>query len=211
MTVTNPQKPAAPSTANPRKPDHPVADLFVDRWSPRAFTSEAIPDETVTTLFEAARWAASSYNSQPWNFVYAKRDAPAFARIVGTLSERNQAWAPQAALLIVVTSNTLFTPPGQSAPVPWPPHAFDSGAAWANLALQAQLSGWHAHAMAGFDGARVRSELAVPTAYDIHAVVAVGRRGDKSLLPEAFQAAETPNGRKPIAAFVHRGRFSDGL
>jgi nitroreductase len=211
MTVTNSQQPAATSTPPARQPDHPVAELFVERWSPRAFTGEAIPDATLSTLFEAARWAASSYNSQPWQFVYAKREEPAFAPILSTLSERNQAWAHQAAALIVVTSNTLFTPPGKSAPEPWPTHAFDSGAAWANLALQAQLSGWHAHAMAGFDGAKVRDKLAVPPAYDIHAVVAIGRRGDKSLLPEAFRAAETPNGRKPIEAFVHRGRFPDGL
>jgi nitroreductase len=207
MTVHTP-KPVAATTANARKPDHPVADLFVERWSPRAFTAEPIPDETVATLFEAARWAPSSYNSQPWHFIYAKREEPAFAQILGVLSDRNQAWAHGAALLIVVTSNILFTPPGKSEPELWQSHAFDSGAAWANLALQAHLSGWHAHAMAGFDAGRARTELAVPDAYDIHAVVAIGRRGDKSLLPEGFHAAETPNGRKPIEAFVHRGRFS---
>lgn len=207
MTVHTTPRAVGAATPHPRKPDHSVADLFVSRWSPRAFTGEPIPDETVATLFEAARWAPSSYNSQPWRFIYAKRDEAAFAQILGLLSARNQAWAHGAAILIVVTSNTLFTPPGKTEPEPWRSHAFDTGAAWANLALQANLSGWHSHAMGGFDLDRARTELEVPEAYDIHAVIAIGRQGDKSLLPETFQAAEAPNGRKPIETFVHRGRF----
>lgn len=193
--------------SNSRTADHPIAALFLNRWSPRAFTGEAITDETLFTLLEAARWAPSSYNSQPWRFLYAKRGSTPWPTFLGLLSERNQSWAKNASVLIVAVSKKAFTPPGKDAPVMSYSHSFDAGAAWANLALQASLAGWHAHAMAGFDVERAQTDLNVTDDYRVEAVIAVGRLGDKMDLPEGLRAAENPNGRRPLAESILEGGF----
>lgn len=187
--------------------EYPIDKVFVDRWSPRAFTDEQIPDDILSILFEAARWAPSSYNSQPWRFIYAKRGTPDWDRFLAVLSERNQQWAKTASVLIVVISAKEFTPPGATAAIESRSHAFDAGAAWANLALQATIAGWHAHGIGGFDVERARQELGIPSGYAINAVIAVGRRGDKGLIPETFHAAEAPNGRRPVAELAFPGKF----
>ncbi len=191
----------------PRTPEHAVADIFVSRWSPRAFTGEEIPDKLLFTFFEAARWAPSSFNSQPWRFLYAKRGSAWFEPFLHLLSDRNQMWAKNAAVLIVLISKTTMVPPGKTEAVPARNHSFDAGAAWSNFAHQATLSGWHAHAMAGFDVERARAELNIPPEYHIDVAIAVGRRGDKSILPETFHAGENPNGRKPVADVTLEGGF----
>lgn len=190
-----------------RNREHEVADIFVNRWSPRAFTGEEIPDKTLFSLFEAARWAPSSYNSQPWLFLYAKRGTRWFDTFQGVLNARNQTWAKNAAVLIVLASKTTMVPPGRTEAVPARHHSFDTGAAWANFANQAVLSGWHAHAMAGFDAERARTDLHVPPEYHIDVAIAVGRRGDKSILPETFHAGESPSGRKPLTEVIREGAF----
>ncbi|GAP35107.1 nitroreductase family protein [Piscinibacter sakaiensis] len=190
----------------PRTADHPIDRQFLDRWSPRAFTGEALPAETLLTLLEAARWAPSAFNSQPWRFVYAHRDTPAWGPVFDTLSATNQGWARQAGALVVVLSSTHWTPPGKDAPEPLRSHAFDAGAAWGYLALQARLAGWDAHAMGGFDRERARQSLGLPETLEPQAVVAIGRRGDKSVLPDALQAREAPNGRRPLAGSIFEGR-----
>jgi nitroreductase len=195
------------TTANSRTADHPIAALFLERWSPRAFTGEAIADQALLMLLEAARWAPSSYNSQPWRFLYSKRGSPSWPKFLGLLSERNQSWAQNAAALLVVVSKQTFVPPGQQEPIVSRTHSFDTGAAWANLALQASLAGWHTHAMAGFDVDRTRTELNVPDDYRVEAAIAVGRLGDKSSLPERLQALENPNGRRPLSETVLEGGF----
>jgi len=195
------------SSQTSRVAHYAVDKIFTDRWSPRAFTDETIPDDVLFSLFEAARWAPSSYNSQPWRFIYAKRGTPDWNRFLSLLSARNQQWARTASVLIVVVSAKEFTPPGATAPTESRSHAFDAGAAWANLALQATIAGWHAHGIGGFDVERTRHELGIPPGYAINAVVAVGRRGDKSLIPETFHGAETPNGRRPVAELAFSGRF----
>ncbi len=193
--------------ANSRTADHPIAALFLNRWSPRAFSAEAITDATLLTLLEAARWAPSSYNSQPWRFLYAKRGSRPWPTFLGLLSERNQSWAKNAAVLLVAISKKSFTPPGRDAPTASYSHSFDAGAAWANLALQASLAGWHAHAMAGFDVDRARTELNVPDDCRVEAVIAVGKLGDKADLPETLQAAEHPNSRRPLAETIIEGGY----
>ena len=190
-----------------RLPEHPIDPLFHQRWSPRAFTDEEIPVEELYVLFEAARWAPSSMNAQPWRFLYARRGTPAFARFLSVLSPRNQEWAGRAAALLAVVSRDLMNLPGKDAPVPSPTHAFDAGAAWAHLALQAHLRGWATHGMAGFDRERARAELEVPADHTVEAFVAVGRRGDPATLPEWARARESPSGRKPIAELVREGSF----
>jgi nitroreductase len=195
------------TTANSRTADHPIAALFLERWSPRAFTGEAIADHALLTLFEAARWAPSSYNSQPWRFLYCKRESHSWPKFLALLSERNQSWAKNAAALLILVSKQTFVPPGQQQPIVSRSHSFDTGAAWANLALQASLAGWHTHAMAGFDVDRARTVLNVPDDYRVEAAVAIGRLGDKSNLPERLRAMENPNGRRPLSETVLEGGF----
>jgi nitroreductase len=193
--------------ANSRSADHPIEAFFLERWSPRAFTGDGISDAELRTIFEAARWAPSSYNSQPWRFLYAKRDTPAFTKFLGFLVEGNQAWAKNAAGLAILVSKKAFTRPGKNEPVASHTHSLDAGAAWGYLALQASRSGFPAHGMVGFDIARAAAELAVPDEYRVEMAFALGRVGDKSLLPEALRAREEPSGRNPQTEFVFEGNF----
>lgn len=192
---------------NARKADHPVADLFVKRWSPRAFTGERIPVETLNTLFEAVRWAPSSNNSQPWRFLYGHRGTPDFDAILGLVNQRNQRWARSASVLIVLVSKRLHQGVGQDKPTLARNHSLDAGAAWAHLALQASLSGWAAHAIGGFDHDAARQALDVPEDFHVDLAIAIGKQTDASVLPEDLRAREAPNGREKIAAFAHEGRF----
>jgi nitroreductase len=197
--------------AGERVATRPVAPLFINRWSPRAFAGEPISDDTLFNLFEAARWAPSAFNSQPWRFVYAKRDSTAWPKLLALLIPYNQAWASAAAALVFVVSKTTFTPPGKSEPAVSRSASFDTGAAWASLAFQAFLDGWATHAMGGFDDEAARVTLSVPADHRIEAVVAIGRRGDKAALPERYRAGETPNSRRPIAEAVFEGAFPSAL
>jgi nitroreductase len=193
--------------ANSRTADHPIDPLFLERWSPRAFTGEPISDRELLILLEAARWAPSSFNSQPWRFIYARRDTEPWPQFLGLLAEFNQAWAKNAAALVMLVSKTTLLPRGADKEVPSYTHSLDAGAAWANLALQATRSGWAAHGMAGFDVPRTSAELGVPPDYRVEAAVAIGRPGDKSLLPEPLRAREEPSGRLPLSQLVSEGRF----
>jgi nitroreductase len=193
--------------ANSRTADYPIDPLFLRRWSPRAFTGEAIPEAELLTLLEAARWAPSSFNSQPWRFLYARRDTEPWPKFLGLLSEYNQSWAKSAAALVILVSKTTLLPRGADKEVPSYTHTLDAGAAWANLALQATRSGWAAHGMAGFDVPRTAAELGVPADYRVEAAIAIGRPGDKSLLPEALRAREQPSERLPLSQLVSEGRF----
>lgn len=189
-----------------RTPAHPVEPLFVERWSPRAFDASPVSDTDLATLFEAARWAPSSYNAQPWRFLYAHRDTPDWDRMLAVLIPFNQLWAKQAGALILVLSDTIMTgPDGQ--PKPSHSHSFDAGAAWAQLALQAHRLGLITHGMTGVDFDAARAAFAVPERYRVEAAIAVGRQGDRASLPEPFQAREMPSDRHPIEAFAFAGNF----
>jgi len=199
----------APMTVPTRRPEHPIDELFTRRWSPRSYTGEAIPEPVLMGLFEAARWAPSASNIQPWRFVYGKAGTPAWQSIFDGLVPFNQTWALRASALIVVLSHKTSLPPGKTERVDNRWHAFDAGAAWASLAFQATLSGWAAHAMGGFDADRLRASLAVPSEVSIDAVIAVGKQADAALLPEALQARELPSGRLALAQIAAEGRYSD--
>ncbi|WP_442109105.1 nitroreductase family protein [Pseudomonas sp. NUPR-001] len=195
-------------SANPRVADHAIDDQFIQRWSPRAFTAEPISEATLLSFLEAARWAPSAYNSQPWRFLYARRDTPNWQRYLGLLNEFNRSWAQHASALVIVISKTTFAAPGSSEEKPALWHTFDTGSAWGHLALQASISGWHTHGMAGFDQELTRKALKIPEGYDLHAVVAVGKLGDKASLAEALQAREMPSPRRPLSELAAEGDFS---
>jgi nitroreductase len=195
----------------PRVTEHDIHALFTERWSPRAFTGEPIEERTLLSFFEAARWAPSAFNIQPWRFLYARRGTPAWTPIFETLAEFNRGWAENASALAVVLSRNVWLPPGKTETQPAGSHAFDTGAAWMSLALQVTQSGWHAHGIAGFDKEHLRRNLEVPADFDLQAVVAIGRKGDKASLPEALQAREVPSPRRPLSETVAEGRFTEAL
>ena len=186
----------------------PIDPQFTQRWSPRAFTGDAIAATELMSLFEAARWAPSTSNTQPWRFVYGLAGTPGFEAIFGSLVAFNQGWAKKASALIAICSATESVAPGTTEAKPSPNHAFDTGAAWMSLALQAEKMGWRTHAMGGFDKDALRAALQIPERFAIQCVVAVGRQGDKSTLDEGLQAREVPNDRQPLTAMVCEGRFS---
>lgn len=193
--------------ANSRSADHPIEAFFLERWSPRAFSGETIPDADLKTIFEAARWAPSSFNSQPWRILYAKRDLPDFAKFLGLLIPFNQSWAKNAAVLGVIVSKKTFLPPGKTEAILSHSHSLDAGAAWGYLALQASRLGYAAHGMGEFDVPRAATELNVSDDYRVEMAFALGRIGEKSVLPEGLRAREEPNGRNPQSNFVFEGGF----
>jgi nitroreductase len=166
-----------------RQPDHPIDPLFLERWSPRAFDGSEIPDADLMTMFEAARWAPSAFNSQPWRLLYSKRGDANWQRFLELLIPWNQGWAHSASVLIYFVSDSLM----ETKPGVWTPshsHSFDTGAAWASLALQATRLGYHAHGMSGVDFDRARIELGIPERFRIEAAAVVGRIGDPAMLDD---------------------------
>ena len=188
-----------------RQPDHPVDPLFLSRWSPRAFDGSEMPEEDLLTLFEAARWAPSAFNSQPWRFLYARRGDAEWERFLGLLIPWNQSWAHSASVLIYILSDRLPFTDKAGEPAASHTHSFDAGAAWACLALQASRIGYQAHGMSGVDFERARAELGVPERYRIEAAAVVGRTGDPATLPDKLRARETPSGRKAVSELAFRG------
>jgi nitroreductase len=193
--------------SEPRSADPRVEPLFLERWSPRAFDASVLPDEDLMVIFDAARWAPSAYNLQPWRFLYAKREDADFARLLDLLVPFNRSWAENASVIILVASDTLVPGPEDQAPRTSHSHSFDAGAAWAVLALQARRMGYDTHGMTGVDFAKARAALEVPDRFRLEAAIALGRRGDKASLPEALQGRETPSGRHPVESFAFRGGF----
>jgi nitroreductase len=188
-----------------RKPDHPIDRVFLDRWAPRSFSNATITEAELLGLFEAARWAPSASNIQPWRFAYGLRGDAAFKAIADSLMSTNATWAPNASALVLVGAKIHTVRNG--AEVVNPTHGFDAGAAWENFAIQARMKGWETHGMGGFDHAKARANLNIPEAYALFCVVAVGKLGEKSALPEALQAREVPSQREPLANTVGRGSF----
>lgn len=190
-----------------RTADHAIAPIFLDRWSPRAFTGEAMPQDTLLSLFEAARWAPSAANGQPWYFVYGHRGTAAFQTIYDTLDEGNRRWADKAAVLIVIVSQThRKNAAGEMRPAYT--HAFDTGTAWGYLALQAIHAGYHTHGMGGIDRDKAKEVLGIPDGFRVEAAVAIGKIAPRETLPEDLLKREVPSGRKTVAEFVSEGRFN---
>jgi nitroreductase len=190
-----------------RRSAFPIEPLFLARWSPRAFDGSAIAASDLAAILEAARWAPSAFNAQPWRFIYALRGDADWERLLGLLIPFNVSWVANAGALIFIASDSAAPSKPGEAPRTSHSHSFDAGAAWAHIALQATRLGLHAHAMTGVDFDRARVDLEIPESFRLEAAVAIGRRGDKSSLPEALQAREAPSDRKPLGELVFHGRF----
>lgn len=179
-----------------------VDRIFIERWSPRAMSGQAIDDAQLWSLLEAARWAPSSYNEQPWRFLYAHRNTPEWNLLFDVLVPFNQAWCKNAAVLMIIVSDTRSSHGGTNACA-----SFDTGAAWQNLSLQGSLMGLVVHGMSGFDYEKARMALNIPEYCTIEAMCAIGIPGDVKELPEYMQNMEKPSGRKPIKELACKGVY----
>lgn len=186
-----------------RKADHPIDALFLDRWSPRAMSGEEIAEKDLMVLFEAARWAPSSSNNQPWRILYARRQSVHWALFFDLLVEANKLWCQDAAALLLFISKETFDHNGQTSIT----HTFDTGAAWENLALQGSLKGYVVHGMQGFEYDRAKTALSIPDGFRVEAMAAVGKPGQKEALPDELQKRESPNNRRELAGTICEGPF----
>ena len=186
-----------------RKADFPIEPLLLDRWSPRAMSGEPISREELMRLFEAARWAPSSFNAQQWRALYAHRETEHWPVFFNLLVEANKVWAKNAAVLVVYISRKTFDHDNE----PSVTHSYDTGAAWENFALQGFRQNLVVHGMEGFDYERARFDLRIPDEFQIEAMAAVGRPGPKELLPERLQKRESPNDRRKLRESIFEGPF----
>ena len=187
--------------------DYPIEEILRRRWSPRAFSDRSVETGKLVSLFEAARWAASSFNEQPWSFIVATKEKPeAYATLLSCLTEKNQQWARLAPVLMVSVAKLNFEKTGKPNR-----HAFhDVGMAVGNLLVQATALGLFVHQMAGFSVDKVRTAYAVPPDFEPVAALAVGYPADVDVLPEAFREQELgPRTRKPITSFVFEGKWQE--
>jgi nitroreductase len=188
-----------------RRSQYHISEYILNRWSPRALSSELMTDKEMMTLFEAARWAPSSYNAQLWRFIYGKRGTAAFDKLFNLLVPFNQSWTKNASFLILVISRNNFTYNGK----PSPTHSFDTGAAMENLALQGFMDGFVVHGMEGFDYDKAKVACNVPDGYTIEAMFAVGKKGSKEALPQELQEREIPSDRVSLESIIFEGNFKE--
>jgi nitroreductase len=185
-----------------RKADLPIDKIFLDRWSPRAMSGEEIPKADLMALFEAARWAPSSNNNQPWRILYARRSSEHWPLFFNLLTDSNKAWNKNSAALLALISKNTFDN-GQ----PSRTHSYDTGAAWENLALQGNLKGYVVHGMQGFDYELARTSLNIPDGFTVEAMVAIGRPGNMEDLPDYLQKRESPSDRRKLSETICEGPF----
>jgi nitroreductase len=189
----------------PAQTEFPVHDLVRDRWSPRAFGDKSVAPEVLRSLFEAARWAPSSYNEQPWAYLVAtKDDKENFAKMLGVLVEFNAGWAKNAAVLALAVAELAFAKNGS----PNRNAHYDTGAATALLSVEATARGLFVHQMAGFDPEKARQVFGIPKGWEAIAAIAIGHPGDPASLSEQLQGGErATRTRKPLSEFVMAGNW----
>ncbi len=184
-----------------RTSEYDIDEMFLNRWSPRSFSEKEVPRDIVLTLFEAAHWAPSAFNFQPWRFIIAQT-AEERKTFHSFISESNLNWCKQVPVLSLILSKTV-TDKGNS----FRTHSFDTGTAWGFLALQANKKGLITHPMTGFDFDKAREVLKIPEEYHIEALVAIGYQDEKEKLSDLLQEREQPNNRRPLENFIFNGKF----
>jgi nitroreductase len=186
-----------------RESTYPILPLLLSRVSYRAFSEERLTEDELMSLFEAARWAPSSYNNQPWRFVYARRGEKEWEILFNVLTDSNKSWCNKADTLVAVISRNDFeykNKPSRTA-------QFDTGSAWMSLALEAHSKNILTHGMEGFDYDALRKNLQIPDSFTIEAMIAIGKPGNKEELPEDLRKKEVPSTRKPLNEIVAKGAF----
>jgi nitroreductase len=187
-----------------RESTYPILPLLLSRVSYRAFSEERLSEEELMSLFEAARWAPSSYNNQPWRYVYVRRGDPKWDTFFNVLIEWNKKWCSKADTLVLVISRNNFehnNKPSVTA-------CFDTGASWMSLAIEAHSRNLIAHGMQGFDYTAIRNALQIPESFTVEAMIAIGKPGNGSELPTEIREKEVPSTRKPLEQIVSHEVFS---
>lgn len=190
-----------------RTSTYPVDKLIISRSSAPAFSGIQIDHAQLMSLFEAARWAPSSYNEQPWRFIYATKNSPDWQKFFDTLVPFNQSWTANASALILVLSEKHSSRTGNRMRT----HSYDTGSAVQNLLLQAHALGLGAHVMEGFDYDKIRSVLAIPDSMAVESMIAVGYPADIKKLPTEEQEREIPSTRKNLTEFVFQGSLNNPI
>lgn len=180
-----------------RRFDYDILPEIRERWSARAIDPQPVDHSDIMALLEAARYAPSCFNEQPWRFLIAEDEAT-LTKMRGVLTPSNQRWANAAPVLILIASSKILAANGKENY--W--HMFDAGTAWGYLSLEARRRGLIAHSMGGFNRDEARQVFAIPDDLDIMAVVAVGRYGNPEILPEDLQKREHPNTRKELTELL---------
>ena len=181
-----------------RASDYPIHPLILNRWSPRAMSEEPLLESELLPLFEAARWAPSCYNEQPWRFIYAMRDTSAWSSLFELLVPFNKSWCKNAGALIVIASRTVSEKNGK----PLSTHSFDAGAAWENFALEGAARHLVVHGMQGFNYEKAQEVCEIEDNWVVEAMIAVGKLGNLSNLPKEVQEKEMQSNRKPLSEIV---------
>ena len=188
-----------------RVAEHEVLDLIIKRWSARAMSGRRLDQKILNQLFEAAKWAPSCYNVQPWRFVYAHKGSTAWQKMYDLQVDFNKKWTINSSVLVLVISYKLF---------PWNKepnhtHSFDTGSAVQNMCLQATSLNLVIHGMAGFDYDKARKEFKIPNNYNIEAMYAIGYPADKEVLPTELQDKEVLSDRNKINSFCFEDDFKE--
>lgn len=187
------------SVAKFRTPTYEIDPVVLNRWSPRSFLEKDVPDDILFSVFEAARWAPSAFNFQPWRFIIArtKEDREKYYSFIG---EFNKTWCEKAPVLALIISEKPSDKNNRS-------NSFDTGSAWGYLSLEATRKGLITHPMTGIDFEKARDVLKVPEDYDINALIAIGYQGQKDELPDSLQKREQPSIRRPLKESLFEGTY----
>ncbi len=186
-----------------RKNPFGIHPLIIGRWSQRSMSGEEISDSDFKAILDAARWAPSSYNNQPWRFLFAYKDSPSWPLLFDLLVDSNKEWVRNASVILLICSAKNFTHNNKPAVT----HSFDTGAACMCMALEAFHRGFVVHGMEGFDYEKARKVLKIPAEVAVEAMFAIGKPAPKEHLSEALYKRETPSNRNPSSAYAFEGMY----
>jgi nitroreductase len=188
-----------------RSSQYSILDAILHRWSPRAMSGEPISEKELMTILEAGRWAPSSYNNQPWHFVYGIKGTPAWNTLFDLLVPFNQSWCKNGgALVCVIAAKNFFKKVKPSRT-----HLLDTGAAWENMAIQATSMGLVSHGMEGFDYEKAHTALHIPDTHEVVMIFVIGKPAPASTLPSELAQREEPSDRVPLDKIISEGIFEN--
>lgn len=194
----------ATKVENNRKAEYPIDPVFTNRWSPRAFLDKEVPEEILLSVFEAARWAPSGFNIQPWRFILARTEENR-ELFHSFILPNNLTWCKNAPALALIVSEA------ETEQGPNEYHTFDAGTASGYLEIQAAMHGLSTHVVGGIDRDKAREVLQIPEKFQIQNLIVIGYRGDKETLPEILQEREQPNARRPLNEILFEGKFNQKI